>query len=83
MAREGPVQHQGFHYSMPYTGEDGTGLGKPLKSILQADNDIPIYTASITPRGLTGSAEVADGVFSNLDESGSLRCIASTNPERS
>jgi len=63
MAREEPVQHQGFHYSMPYTGEDGTGLGKPLKSILQADNDIPIYTASITPRGLTGSAEVADGVF--------------------
>lgn len=63
MAREEPVQHQGFHYSMPYAGEDGTGLGKPLKSILQADNDIPIYTASITPRGLTGSAEVADGVF--------------------
>ena len=63
MAREEPVEHQGFHYSMPYAGEDGTGLGKPLKSILQADNDIPIYTASITPRGLTGSAEVADGVF--------------------
>ena len=63
MSREGPVEHQGFHYSMPYAGEDGTGLGKPLKSILQADTSIPIYTASITPRGLEGSAEVADGVF--------------------
>jgi len=63
MAREAPVEHQGFHYSLPYTGEDGTGLGKPLKSILQADPSIPIYTASITPRGLQGSAEVADGVF--------------------
>ncbi len=63
MAREAPVEHQGFHYSMPYTGDDGTGLGKPLKSILQADTSIPIYTASITPRGLEGSAEVADGVF--------------------
>jgi F420-dependent oxidoreductase-like protein len=63
MAREGPVEHQGFHYSMPYSGDDGTGLGKPLKSILKADTSIPIYTASITPKGLEGSAEVADGVF--------------------
>lgn len=62
-AREAPVEHQGFHYSLPYKGADGTGLGKPLKSILQADTSIPIYTASITPRGLEGSAEVADGVF--------------------
>jgi len=62
-AREAPVEHQGFHYSMPYTGADGTGLGKPLKSILQADNSIPVYTASITPKGLEGAAEVADGVF--------------------
>ncbi|MDE0758542.1 MAG: LLM class F420-dependent oxidoreductase [Pseudomonadales bacterium] len=62
-ARQGPVEHQGFHYSMPYEGNDGTGLGKPLKSILQADTSIPIYTASITPNGLVGSAEVADGVF--------------------
>lgn len=62
-AREVPVEHEGYHYSLPYSGEDGTGLGKPLKSILQADTSIPIYTASITPRGLEGSAEVADGVF--------------------
>ena len=63
MAREEPVTHQGFHYSLPYSGDDGTGLGKSLKSILQADTSIPIYTASITPKGLEGSAEVADGVF--------------------
>ena len=62
-AREAAVEHEGFHYSLPYSGEDGTGLGKPLTSILQADKDIPIYTASITPNGLSGSAEVADGVF--------------------
>ena len=41
-AREAPVEHDGFHYSLPYSGDDGTGLGKPLKSILQADKDIPI-----------------------------------------
>lgn len=62
-AREGPVEHEGYHYHMPYNGEDGTGLGKPLKSILQADTSIPIYSASITPKGLEASAEVADGVF--------------------
>ncbi len=63
MAREGPVEYDGYHYQLPYTGSDGTGLGKPLKSILQADTTIPIYTASITPRGIETSAEVADGFF--------------------
>ena len=63
MAREEPVEFHGVHYDMPYTGSDGTGLGKPLKSILQPDTSIPIYTASITPNGLAASAEFADGVF--------------------
>lgn len=63
MAREDKVTHEGFHYQMPYKGEDGTGLGKPLKSILKADTTIPIYTASITPKGIELSAEVADGFF--------------------
>ena len=62
MAREAPAEHQGFHYSMPYQGADGTGLGKPLKSILPA-TDIPIYSASITPKGVETSAELADGFF--------------------
>lgn len=63
MAREAPVEFHGYHYNLPYEGADGTGLGKPLKSILQADTSIPIYTASITPNGLSASAEFADGVF--------------------
>jgi F420-dependent oxidoreductase-like protein len=63
MAREGPVEFDGAVYQMPYKGEDGTGLGKPLKSILHPNTDIPFYTASITPAGLKAAAEVADGVF--------------------
>jgi len=63
MAREEPVTFDGFHYHLPYNGDDATGLGKPLKSILAADTSIPIYTASITPGGLRTSAELADGVF--------------------
>lgn len=63
MAREEPASFEGEQYNLPYKGADGTGLGKPLKSILQADTNIPIYSASITPKGLEASAEVADGVF--------------------
>ncbi|MEM7020733.1 MAG: LLM class flavin-dependent oxidoreductase, partial [Pseudomonadota bacterium] len=62
-AREQPAQFDGYHYQLPYTGDDGTGLGKPLKSILQAEPDIPIYTAAITPTGIECSGECADGVF--------------------
>jgi F420-dependent oxidoreductase-like protein len=63
MAREGSVEYDGKVYQMPNKGEGTTGLGKPLKSILEANTDIPIYTASITPAGLKCAAEVADGVF--------------------
>lgn len=63
MEREGPVEFNGEVYQLPKTGEGTTGLGKPLKSILEAAPDIPIYTASITPAGLRCAGEVADGVF--------------------
>lgn len=63
MAREEPVTFAGSEYQLPYQGANATGLGKPLKSILQAETGIPIYSASITPKGLQASAEVADGVF--------------------
>jgi F420-dependent oxidoreductase-like protein len=63
LAREAPVEHDGFHYQMPYKGSDATGLGKPLKSILHGDPSMKIFTASIAPKGLKTSAELADGVF--------------------
>lgn len=63
MAREGPVSLDGDIYQLPCKGPGATGLGKPLKSILEADPDIPIYTASITPAGLRCAGEHADGVF--------------------
>ena len=63
MAREDPVEFDGDMYQLPNKGEGTTGLGKPLKSILAANTDIPIYTASITPAGLRCAAQVADGVF--------------------
>jgi F420-dependent oxidoreductase-like protein len=62
-AREEAVTYHGHHYQLPYMGEDATGLGKPLKSILAPAPEIPIYTASIAPAGVETSAEVADGVI--------------------
>ncbi|MAC33816.1 MAG: LLM class F420-dependent oxidoreductase [Haliea sp.] len=63
MARQGPVTFDGEMYQLPNTGPGTTGLGKPLKSILEGNPEIPIYTASITPAGLRCAGEVADGVF--------------------
>src|SRR5690606_14963418 len=49
------------YYQIPYEGEDATGLGKPLKSILHGRADLPIYLASIGPKNVTLTAEIADG----------------------
>ena len=57
------VEYHGKVYDFPLPPDQGTGLGKPLKSILEATPGIPIYCASFTPAGLAASAEVADGVF--------------------
>jgi F420-dependent oxidoreductase-like protein len=62
-AREKPLEFHGEIYDIPTTDPRATGLGKPLKSILHGNPDIPIYTASISPNGLRCAAEVADGVF--------------------
>jgi hypothetical protein len=63
LAREGPLTHSGEHYQIPYRGEGASGLGKPLKSILHGNAKLPIYTAAISPNGLTVAGEVGDGVF--------------------
>jgi len=63
MARQAPVSYDGEIFQLPYQGAGSTGLGKPLKSILEADTSIPIYTASFTPGGFRLSGELADGVI--------------------
>jgi F420-dependent oxidoreductase-like protein len=62
-AREKPLEFAGEYYRIPCQGTGTTGLGKPLKSILHGDPSIPIYTASISPKGLELAAEIADGVI--------------------
>ncbi|MPZ72056.1 MAG: LLM class F420-dependent oxidoreductase [Nitriliruptorales bacterium] len=62
IARKAPLEFHGDHYEIPYTGDDATGLGKPLKSILHPVRDrIPIYLAAIGPKNVRLTAEIADG----------------------
>jgi F420-dependent oxidoreductase-like protein len=62
LAREGPLEFAGAHYSHPYHGPGSLGLGKPLKSIthpLRAD--VPIYLGAEGPKNVAMTAEIADG----------------------
>lgn len=73
LRREEPLVHDGVHYQIPYRGSEATGLGKPLKLILHPDNpELPIYLASIGPKNVQLTAELADGwlpVFYSPDKS--------------
>jgi alkanesulfonate monooxygenase SsuD/methylene tetrahydromethanopterin reductase-like flavin-dependent oxidoreductase (luciferase family) len=61
LERQGPVRHDGRELELPYRGPGSRGMGKPLKSILHTNPDIPILlgTGSESMVRLTG--EVADG----------------------
>src|SRR3954463_11977751 len=59
--REQPVTHQGKEISLPYTGDGAAGVGKPLKSILHMNPNIPIYLATGNESTVKLTAEVADG----------------------
>ena len=62
LARQQPVTGAGPHYPLPYVGENGLGLGRPLRPIthpLRAD--LPIWLGSEGPRNVALTAEIADG----------------------
>ncbi|HEX9325642.1 MAG TPA: LLM class F420-dependent oxidoreductase [Reyranella sp.] len=59
--REGPVTHDGKEIALPYTGPGTLGIGKPLKSILHMNPDIPIYLATGNESTVKLTAEIADG----------------------
>lgn len=59
--REAPVAHEGKEISLPYTGEGSAGLGKPLKSILHMNPDIPIFLGAGNEATVKLCAEICDG----------------------
>jgi F420-dependent oxidoreductase-like protein len=62
-AREKPLEFSGERYQIPYRGPGATGLGKPLKSILHGNKNIPIYTGSMAPKSQAQSAELCQGLL--------------------
>jgi F420-dependent oxidoreductase-like protein len=59
--REGPVSHDGKEISLPFTGTGSAGMGKPLKSILHTNPNIPIYLGTGNEATVRLTAEIADG----------------------
>ncbi len=60
--REGPTEFHGKHYDMPYTGDDGMGLGKALKATVHPlRTEIPIYLGAEGPKNVSLAAEICDG----------------------
>ena len=62
LRREAPVQSDGPHYPLPYTGENAWGMGKPLRSITHPLRpDVPIFMGAEGPKNVALAAEIADG----------------------
>jgi len=59
--REGPVTHDGTEIALPYRGAGAMGVGKPLKSILHLNPDIPIFLGTGNEANVKLTAEIADG----------------------
>ncbi|WAL69768.1 LLM class F420-dependent oxidoreductase [Amycolatopsis cynarae] len=56
------VVHEGRYYQIPLPADKGTGLGKPLKLINQPVRErIPIVLASLGPKNVAMTAEIAEG----------------------
>jgi F420-dependent oxidoreductase-like protein len=60
--RREKLEHTGASYNVPLPEGQGTGLGKPLKLINHpVRSEIPIYVASLGPKNVEMTAELADG----------------------
>ncbi len=59
--REEPVVHEGREIALPFSGEGAMGVGKPLKSILHMNPDIPIWLGTGMESTVRLTAEIADG----------------------
>ncbi|MEE2777516.1 MAG: LLM class F420-dependent oxidoreductase [Acidobacteriota bacterium] len=59
--RQEPLTHDGEEISLPFTGEGAMGIGKPLKSILHMNPEIPVWLATGTEAMIKLTGEIADG----------------------
>lgn len=62
--RREPLRHDGSVHRVPLPPEQGTGLGKPLRILTRPVRPrIPIYLATLRPRSVELTAELADGWY--------------------
>ena len=59
--REEPASYEGQEFQLPYHGEGTLGIGKPLRSILHMNPNIPIWLGTGTEANVKLTAEIADG----------------------
>ena len=59
--REAGLSHDGKQIQLPYTGEGALGVGKPLRSILHMNPEIPIYIGAGSEATVRLTAEICDG----------------------
>jgi F420-dependent oxidoreductase-like protein len=61
-ARAAPLEHDGEVFTLPFRGEGGTGLGKPLRIITHPHRPrIPIWVAALGARSVVMTASRAEG----------------------
>ncbi|MEV0444884.1 LLM class F420-dependent oxidoreductase [Streptomyces spectabilis] len=62
LRRESPVVLDGRFHPLPYPGDDGSGLGKPLKSITHPlRGDLPVLLGAEGPKNVAQTVRIADG----------------------
>jgi F420-dependent oxidoreductase-like protein len=61
--REAPLEFDGVKYQIPYKGPGSTGQGKPLKSILHGNPNIPIYVGALAQKAQEQAGELCDGLL--------------------
>ncbi len=71
IAREGPLDHQGTHYSLPLA-DGSSGQGKALKlNFHPLRNEIPVFVGAIGRKSVEMAAEMCDGwipIFFSVDK---------------
>ncbi|MFI8928089.1 LLM class F420-dependent oxidoreductase [Streptomyces sp. NPDC053474] len=62
LRRAAPVTLDGHFHPLPYPGDDGSGLGRPLKSITHPlRGDLPLLLGAEGPRNVAQTTRIADG----------------------
>lgn len=61
--RKEALTFQGEKYRIPYDGPGSTGQGKPLKSILHGNPQLPIYIGALAPKAQVQAGELCDGLL--------------------